>query len=141
MAQAKRSQPPSEEEARKMYSELQHYDNQIKELQQEFGRVEGQIQELNELLKSLDEFGKQSTGSESFIPISKGIFIKATITDTDSFLVNVGSNVVVPKNREQTKDLITQQQKELQEYRQQIINKVTELDTRAAEIEQTILQS
>ena len=133
------SSQPSEAEARRMHDELQYYDSQIKKLQEEFGKVEQQIKDLTELQKNLDTFAEQEPGSDTFIPISNGIFVKATIKDTNSFLINVGSNVAVPKTKDEAKELIKNQQKELQDYREEIIEKVTELDTHAAEIEKKLL--
>jgi prefoldin alpha subunit len=133
------SAQPNEAESKKLYNELQYYDSQIKKLQEEFGKVEQQIKDLTELQNNLDTFAEQEPGSESFIPISNGIFVKATIKETDSFLINVGSNVAVPKSKDEAKELIKNQQKELQDYREEILQKVTELDTHAAEIEKKVL--
>lgn len=133
------SAQPNEAESKKLYNELQYYDSQIKKLQEEFGKVEQQIKDLTELQTNLDTFAEQEPGSESFIPISNGIFVKATIKETDSFLINVGSNVAVPKSKDEAKELIKNQQKELQDYREEILEKVTELDTHAAEIEKKVL--
>jgi len=95
------------------YMQYQMLEQQSKQMQEQLQKVAEQLYELEFIIQSLGEYNKVENGKEMLSPISSGIFVKSKVADSKSFYVNVGSNVVVKKNLEQTKTLMNQQILEL----------------------------
>ncbi len=94
--------------------------------------------EINYIKNSLDELSEIKEGKEILCPLSSGIFVKAKVQKTDEFLVNVGSNVVVKKDLEETKKLMDSQEKELEESRESLTQKYYEIYTGLQELQQEL---
>ena len=120
---------------------LSMYEQQIRQLQQQFQAVEESIIDLRLLDLGLDEL-KNSTGKEILAPFGKGIFVKAKIISED-LIVDVGNRNLVKKNIQKTKDIIIEQneklneiQKELEEKIEEVSNSLTQALNEAQRIEQ-----
>ncbi|MBI2652673.1 prefoldin subunit alpha [Candidatus Woesearchaeota archaeon] len=124
-----------EKKAQEMYMEFQMIEQHIKQLQKQLEAVTHQLIELNSTSNSLDEFNKINAGREIFVPLSSGIFAKASIKDTSELLVNVGANVVVKKDVISTKKLIQKQMEEIQKMQRQMIDELEKMTDHAAQIE------
>ena len=97
-----------------------------------------QLIELNATNNSLNEFDKLSAGKELFVPLSSGIFAKASIKDTSELLVNVGANVAVKKDVASTKKLIQKQMEEIKKIQKQMINDLEKMTNHAAQLERQL---
>ena len=124
-----------EKKAQEMYMEFQVLEQQIKQLQKQLEVVTHQLIELNSTSNSLDEFNKISAGIGVFVPLSSGIFAKASIKDTSELLVNVGANVVVKKDVISTKKLIQKQMEEIKKIQKHMIDELEKMTNHAAQIE------
>ena len=124
-----------EKKAQEMYMEFQALEQHIKQLQKQLEMVTHQLIELNSTNNSLDEFTKINAGKEIFVPLSSGIFAKASIKDTSELIVNVGANVVVKKDVISTKKLIQNQMEEIKKIQRQMINELEKMTSHAAQIE------
>jgi len=124
-----------------MYMELQNYETQIKQMQAQYEQVDEQIGGLKNLIEMLKNLKEVKEGHEVYIPVSNGIFLKANSINSDDYLVNVGSNVAVPKTSEATQELIDKQINELENYKQELIMQITNLDAKAGEIEEEFRSS
>ena len=124
-----------EKKAQEMYMEFQMFDQHIKQLQKQLEMVTNQLIELTTTTNSLEEFKKINTGREIFVPLSSGIFAKASVKDTTELLVNVGANIVVKKDIASTKKLIQNQMEELNKIQKQMINDLEKMTNNAAQIE------
>ena len=124
-----------DKKAQEMYMEFQVLEQQIRQLQKQLEVITSQLIELNATSNSLDEFKKISQGSEVFVPLSSGIFVKANIKDTSELLVNVGANVVVKKDNDSTKKLIQNQMEEIKKIQRQMIEELEKMTSHAAQIE------
>lgn len=125
----------NEKRAQEIYMQFQALDQHIKQLQKQLEAVTAQLMELNATSYSLDEFKKISSGKEIFVPISSGIFAKASIKDTSELIVNVGANVVVKKDIDSTKKLIQSQIEEIKKIQRQMINELEKMTGHAAQME------
>ncbi|MDD5181612.1 MAG: prefoldin subunit alpha [Candidatus Nanoarchaeia archaeon] len=104
------------EEQRRML-EQQILQQKLMEIESQLNQVEQKKQELemvSESISSLD--GK--TNAEIMVPIGMGVLGKAKLLDSNEFLVNIGSNIVVTKSAEETKKLIEAQISELDRARE-----------------------
>lgn len=128
----------NDSQAKAYYEQLQELDERTKQLHHQSQIADSKISELNELVKNIDEFGRIEVGSEILVPIGSGIFVKATLTDNSVFRVNVGSEVVVDKNGEQTKDMMLAQQKEIMKYKDMLIQNIKIMDQQSLNIEKEL---
>ncbi len=72
------------------------------------------------------------------MPLNQGIYAKAELKNNKDFLVNVGSNVSVKKNIEDTKKLISNQIEEIKKLQEQMVLNLQKLTSQASLIEKEI---
>ena len=124
-----------EKKVQEMYMEFQMLEQHIRQMQKQLEAVTQQLIELTVTSSSLDEFNKIKPGKEIFVPLSSGIFAKASVKDTSGLLVNVGANVVVQKDVASTKKLIQKQMEEIKKIQGQIADDLEKLTGHAAQLE------
>ena len=124
-----------EKKAQEMYMEFKAIEQHIKQLQQQLEAVTNQLIELHGTGSSLEEFRKIDSGKEIFVPLSSGIFAKASVQDTSELLVNVGAGVAVKKDVESTKKLIQNQIEEIKKIQKHMVEELEKLTSHAAGIE------
>jgi len=121
----------------KRYVEYQMLEHQIKQMQQQLERLEAQTAEVAAVTQSIEDISKAKKGTEVLVPVSGGIFFKASLNDSNTFLVNVGGGVVVKKDLESTKQLLKEQSNDLDSYKSQISEQLAKqlMDCQKLEIE------
>ena len=97
---------------------LQIYEQQIQQLQQQLEAVEQAIIEMNSLILGLDEL-TGSKDKEILAPIGRGIFVKTKLVSED-LTVDVGGKNFVKKSIPETKKLIEDQVKKLEEVKKEL---------------------
>ena len=102
-----------EQEMQQKYMELQMLDAQIKQIEQQMTTIEQQIAEIIMIQQAVEALPNTKKGTDLFVPISQGIFIKAKVEDTDSLLINVGSNVAVKKTLPEAKEMLDEQTEQI----------------------------
>ena len=119
-------------------------DEQKKEMQEQYVALQildhqmKQVQELDAVVASLDELASVKAGSEMFVPMSSGIFIKAELKDTTDVLVNVGSGTVVKKSIAQAKALLDGQIVEMRGLQEQLAQQLQKLTAEASNVEEKV---
>src|SRR3989338_674899 len=98
-----------EEKLQEKYIEMKMIEEHIKQLQEQLSTLEQQLGESMTARQSLDEVGKTDIGEEILVPLTQGVFVRATLKDNKDFLVNVGASTVVKKDLEGTKRLMENQ--------------------------------
>jgi len=124
-----------EKKLQEKYMEMKMLEEQIKQIQVQAQTVEQQLMELMATTQSLDDFKKAKEGDKILVPISSGIFTKASLKDNKEFLVNVGANTVVKKDIDSTKKLIEKQVEEMKELHSKINMQMQKLALHASSIE------
>lgn len=127
-----------EKELQQKYLEMRLIEQQIKQVQQQAQQVDQQVVELNNIKSTLDDFAKTKIGSEILVPISPGIFVKGELKDNKELTVNVGENTAVKKDIPETKKLIDDQLKEMENAHGQILQNLQELVLQAQLIEKDL---
>lgn len=89
------------------------FEQQMGQIQQQQEIIERNILEMSSIMNGLDNI-KETKDAEIFSPIGKGIFIK-TKKVSNELLVDIGNGNFVKKSVEDTKKLIGEQIKKLQE--------------------------
>ena len=124
-----------QEKTQEMYMEFQALDQRIKQIQKHLEVLTSQIMEMAGTSSSLDEFDKIKKGNEVFVPLSSGIFAKATLSGTSELLVNVGANTVVTKDVQSAKKLINSQVDEMKKLHKKMIEDLEKMAERAGQLE------
>ncbi|MFH1585437.1 MAG: prefoldin subunit alpha [archaeon] len=100
--------------------QLSMYEQQIQQLQQQLQAIEQGILELGSLTLGLEGL-KCSKGKEIMAPIGRGIFVKAKVLSED-LTVDVGGRNFVKKSISDTKKIIDDQIKKLEDVKQEMSN-------------------
>lgn len=124
-----------EKQAQEMYMEYQAIDQRAKQLQKQLELLTGQIVEANSTGRSLEDFKSIKEGTEIFVPLTSGIFAKASIRDTSELLVNVGAGTVVAKDISSAKKLISGQIEEMQKVHKRMAEDLEKMMERAGQLE------
>lgn len=131
----------NKEKLQELYMKLQMIHEQIKELEKQGQLFNNQLVELNTTMEDLDDFKNLKEGTEMLIPINKGIHAKVTLKQNKDLLVNVGSNVCVQKNVEETKKLLSTQIDEIKKIQEQSILNLQQLAAQSGTIEEEIAKT
>ena len=124
-----------EKKAQEVYMEYQMLEQGIKQLQKQLEMVTQQIMEVASTSGSLDEFKNVKEGTEILVPVSSGIFAKASIKDSSELLVNVGSGVVVKKDIASAKKLLEGQVDEMRKVQKHMVNELEKMAGKAEMLE------
>ncbi|MBU2053014.1 MAG: prefoldin subunit alpha [Nanoarchaeota archaeon] len=114
---------------------LQMFEQQAQQIQQQLQAVERAIVELSSLSLGLDEL-KGSEGKEIMAPVGRGIFAKTKLL-SEELVVNVGGKNFVKKSIPETKELIKEQIKKLEDVKKDLENN---MDMLRDELERVIGQ-
>lgn len=98
---------------------LQETHRQSQEIEEKFKVVEQQLDELQKFASSLEDLDKNSN-KEILASLGKGVYIKSDIKDEKLF-VDVGSGVLVRKSIEESRQVVEEQSKKLNEMKIQLV--------------------
>ncbi len=115
-----------QQELQRKYVEYQMMEQQIKQMQQQLEKLEQQGMEAAAVEQCIVDVGNVSKGDEVLVPVTGGVFFRTKVEDSRTFLVNVGSGVVVEKDVEGTRQLIQKQSEEIVKYKEQLTNQLSE---------------
>ena len=130
-----------QEELQQKYIQLQLLDKQIRELQQQIQLFDSQAAEIQSIIASIGEFKDVSKGTEILVPISSGIFARAKLEENKDLLMNVGSNVVVNKNFDDAKKLLSDQLDKVKKLQDEWTDELTKLANKALPLQEEINKS
>ncbi|MBN1386187.1 prefoldin subunit alpha [Candidatus Woesearchaeota archaeon] len=117
------------------YMELQMINQQMQQLEHQFGKIEEQRIEIEQVLESLELLKGADVGSEILVPVSSGIFSKASLVDNRNLLINVGAGVVVEKDVDGAKELVENQRTEILKFQQEVGRQMELLASKSQELE------
>ena len=115
----------TDDKQQELMYKLAMFEQQIQQLQQQLQAVEQGIVELGNLNFGLDEL-EGGKGKEIMSPIGQGIFAKTKLLSED-LIVDVGGKNFVKKTIPETKDLIENQIKKLDEIKKDLQNSINEI--------------
>ena len=105
------------------------FEQQMRQLQQQFQAVEESLNELVSLDAGLDEM-KGSIGKGVLAQVGRGIFVEAEIKSED-LTVNVGDKNFVKKSIPETKKILQEQIGKLNSIREELESKMDEVQEEA----------
>ena len=129
-----------EEKLQKLYMEFQILSQRIQQLEKQNEALNNNLMELMVTNQSLDDIKSIKEKTEILVPISSGIYAKADIKESDSFLVNVGANTILVKDLKSTKEVIESQIVEIRKLQESLAEQLQEMVAKASSMEQEINQ-
>lgn len=129
---------PPTEEMQKKYSQLQHMENTLQEAQTQILRLETQLQEVASAKISLSSLSETAKGDSILVPITNGMFVKASLQQNDPVYVNIGADTIVNKSRIDAITLLDQQEDQLMQAHERLIKAFTQMEEHAKTMEQEL---
>ena len=129
----------AEKEMQQKYMEYQMLEQQGKQIEKQLKQVDTQADEIDKISECIEDISKPEASKKMFIPVSSGVYLQGEISDPDTFLVNVGSNVLVKKTASETKELIVKQKGELERAKAQIMEEHSKIQSRMLVIERELM--
>lgn len=117
------------------YMELQMLDQQMKQVQKQVEAIEQKAAELDEVQQNLDGLAASKQGSDMWVPITNGIFLKARLEDNQKLAVNVGGSTIVTKSIPETKTLLAEQATDMRKFQQELVEQFERMAERAAQLQ------
>lgn len=130
-----KSKEESKKDLQQKYVELQMLDYQIRQIQQQIQAVAQQAAEIEFIIMTLGELANSEVGSETLVPISSGIFVKAELKENRKVHVNVGGNTVVEKSISDTKAMLECQMIELRKMQEELAKQFEDSTKKAEDIQ------
>ena len=115
----------SDEAQQRAMMEMQLLQREVQKMESEIVELEKRKLELDIVISSIDEILKQK-GDESLIPIGSGVFVKGKLVNKNKVFVNVGADVVVEKNVNEAKKIITTQRESISKLQEELENNLRE---------------
>jgi prefoldin alpha subunit len=122
-----------EEELRKAVAELRSFETIMEDLRSRYQIVLASINDLQVSKSALEEISKAGEGVELFLDIGGGVYGKAVLKDTNRFLVNTGSGILIERSLEETLKLVDKRLNELNNARGSIETQMSSLQARIDE--------
>jgi prefoldin alpha subunit len=115
----------NEQEQQELLYKFSMYERQIQELQQQIEAVGRGVVDLTSLNFGLNEI-VGGIGKEIFASVGKGIFVKAKLS-SEELNVDIGNGNFVKKSIPETKQLIEEQIKRLEEVKRELEHNLEQL--------------
>lgn len=119
------------EETQQKFMELQMLQMQMQQVQKQVQALESQADELDVVTQALDELSKSKVGSETFVTVTPGVFVKAKLEEVDKVLLNVGGGAVVEKSIPDAKRIVSEQAEELRKLQNELSGQLEQFSARA----------
>ncbi|MEN9626215.1 MAG: hypothetical protein RL557_543 [archaeon] len=117
-------------------SQVQRVEQELNALNQQFQLIENNLHELQSLYESLRELEKKES-KEMLVNIGKQIFLPVSLRES-ACIVDVGKNNLVKKSIPETKKIVEEQLKKLQEGKNAVMERIETLDTTMEQLVQEI---
>lgn len=123
----------SEEELRKAITELRSFESLMEELRSRYQIIIASINDLQVSKSALEDISKAGEGVELFIDIGGGVYGKAVLRDTNKFLVNAGSGILIERSLEDAFKLVEKRLNDLNNARGSVESQISTLQAKIEE--------
>ena len=137
---AKKEDSAKDEQMKEKYAEFRMVMAQIKQMQEQLQAVDEKKQEIENAEAGVIQLKGASKGTKMLAPVTDGIFIQATLEDTDDVLVNVGSDICVKKTIDEASKILKEKQHELANYQELMLEELNKLTDNANRLERELGQ-
>ena len=123
------------EALQKRFMQYQMLDQQMSKLKEQIEIFDQQIEEMEQSKVNMGEIATYPKGVDMFVPISGGVFVKATLKDASILGVNVGAHVVVEKTIPEAQKMLQQQIDEIAGVKKQVMGQMEKMREHATRLE------
>ena len=102
---------------------------QLQKIQQNVQAVEQHLDELKKIQENLETLRTLKSNTETFIPLGSGLFLKGTIAETETLLMNVGSHICIEKKLPEAVEAVQKQAIEIEQLLTQLEEEATDVST------------
>ncbi|MFA5364788.1 MAG: prefoldin subunit alpha [Candidatus Bathyarchaeia archaeon] len=109
--------------------ELRYLEGTVNEIQSRISMVNGAITEMRLSALTLEGLEQEKEGSQLFVPIGGGSYVKAKLETSETVVVGIGADVAVEKTLKETREEIEVRVSEMEKTRDvlgQQLNQVLE---------------
>lgn len=103
----------SEEQAQQLMYQMQILENYFTELSRKEESLYGMLREATSAVESIKSLGEKPE-TISLVPIGMGSFVKAKISSTDKFILNLGAGAAIEKDKDSAINFLESRIKELE---------------------------
>jgi len=103
----------ADQEIQEKYILYQLLTKNMESLKEQFDVIQREFMEMRSATDSIEEIKKLGSKNEVLIPLGGGCYGKGKITENDSILVGIGSNLFLDEESSSAKKTITERGKEL----------------------------
>ena len=107
--------------------EFQLVGAQIKRVREQLQQLDQQLVDLDGVKDNLEELKTTVGGTDLFVPVSSGIFMRAKAGAMDKVVLNVGAGVAVAKSIPDAQQLISEQMEQAGKLREQMMTSLNAL--------------
>ncbi len=136
----KKQEENKKEEFQKRYVEFQAISQHLNQMQQQLMLMHQQIVELTNLSNSLEDLEKVKTPAKTYSQLGSGIYVEGELKNSKKVLVNVGSDVIVPKTVSESKDMINKQLNDLKSLAEKLEFDMSQLIAHSQNLQQELTE-
>jgi len=117
------------------YQQMQILDYQIKQLQKIVENIDMQLNEIKNTVDALKDFSKLKGDEEILFQVANGIFAKGKLIGDSMLKINVGSDINIEKNINDTIMMMEKQSKDIEDYKIEIVAQLQKFETKILELQ------
>ncbi len=121
----------ADQKMQELYVEFQLLTQHLKQLQQQQQILAQQMVEMATSAQSLEELEQVKEGAEILVPVSSGMFAKATLVDGKNVVVNIGANAAVSKTAQEARQLMEKQLRDSEQLSKKISFQIEKFSRKA----------
>lgn len=107
-----------DEEMQRAYMQGQQLQQELQAIQEQQEQLKGIIQDLDTGRGTVEALQKVDEGEEVLLPVGAGLFVRASLADPDSVVVNVGSDVHVESPLEEALEHLDERSQNLEDVKE-----------------------
>lgn len=124
----------NDQELQEKYVLYQILSQTLETLKQQVQLLENQKMDIQITRDALNDVGKLKGENEIMIPLGSGCYAKGRILDGNSFLVNIGSGVVIGKDSKEMQAFLDAKQNELDDAGRQVTDEIAKANQKLDEL-------
>jgi len=125
-------------EVKQKYMELQLLQNQLMQVQKQIQALDAQAGEMDAVQEVLEDFAVSKVGSDMFVTLTPGLYVKAKLEVNDSVLLNVGGGAVVQKSIPDAKKIVAEQGTELRKLQDELSEQMRKIAEQAGKTQEEL---
>lgn len=138
------SQKDPSEDMAKLLTEIRMLDGAAKEMEAKINMMDAALNDMSTSFMTLQNI-KDKKGAEVLVPVGAGVYLKATIEDSEKVIMGIGADVAVEKNVDESVEglrtratELSSQRKMTEEQLARILARIEELKEQFSELSRSM---